>query len=106
MSYVWQMILTMAAVCLVLRFLPFLIFRDEEHIPAFVIRLGRYLPIAAMGMLVVYCLKDADITSANHGLPEYLGVLVTAGIHLWKKNTILSILIGTAVCVGLYALLG
>lgn len=57
--------------------------------------LGRVLPYAAMGMLVVYCLKDVKLTAAPYGLPELLSVALVAGLHIWKRNTLLSIGAGT-----------
>ncbi|MGI6270216.1 MAG: branched-chain amino acid transporter permease [Candidatus Howiella sp.] len=79
------------------RFLPFVCFPDVEKTPAAVRYLGRVLPCAAMGMLVVYCLKDVSLLSAPHGLPEGLALLAVLLLHLWRRNTLLSILGGTAV---------
>ena len=76
-----------------LRFLPFAVFR--KHMPATVAYLGRVLPCAVMGMLVVYCLKDATPFSGSRGIPEALAVLAVAALHKWKHNTLLSILGGT-----------
>ena len=77
-----------------LRFLPFLIFRGRET-PAFITYLGRVLPYAIMGMLVVYCLRGTAIRSAPHGIPELIACAVVVGLHIWKKNTLLSIIAGT-----------
>lgn len=79
------------------RFLPFLIFSGEKEPPKFVRYLGKALPGAIFGMLVIYCLKNVDPFSGAHGVPEIIGIAVTAGLHLWKKNMLLSILGGTAV---------
>ena len=78
-----------------LRFLPFLIFRENRTTPPIVAYLGQILPFAIMGMLVVYCLKDVVITAAPFGIPEFLGCAVVALLHLWKRNTLLSIGAGT-----------
>ena len=59
--------------------------------------LGRLLPPAMMGLLVVYSLRNTDLLTGSHGLPEAIAVAVTAGLHLWKRSTLLSILAGTAV---------
>ena len=79
------------------RFLPFLIFSEHKKTPPFVQYLGRVLPGAIFAMLVVYCLKNISFVRASHGLPELLGIAVTAGLHLWKRSMLLSIAGGTAV---------
>lgn len=84
-----------ALVTAALRFLPFLIFGDNRVTPPVIAHLGRVLPFAIMGMLVVYCLKDVTVTAAPHGLPEFLGCAIVAGLHIWKRNTLLSIGAGT-----------
>ena len=78
-----------------LRFAPFLIFGKGCKTPELVAYLGKVLPCAIMGMLVVYCLKDISLTSAPFGIPELLGCLIVAGLHIWKRNTLLSIGLGT-----------
>ena len=90
-------LLVLALVTALLRFLPFLLFGKGKKAPEKVLMLGRSLPFAAMGMLVVYCLKDIDLTAAPFGAPEAIACLVTALVHVYKRNTIASILIGTAV---------
>ena len=77
-----------------LRFLPFLIFRGRET-PQFIDYLGRVLPYAIMGMLVVYCLRGTSIFEAPHGIPELIAAAIVVGLHVWKKNTLLSIIAGT-----------
>ena len=91
------LILTMTAVTMATRFLPFLLLGDKRQTPPFITYLGKVLPYAIMGMLVVYCLKGVSLTEVSSVLPAALGVGVTAGLHLWKHNTLLSILGGTAV---------
>lgn len=90
------MILAVAAGCLVTRFLPFLLFPDSRTLPAGVVYLGRVLPPAMMGMLVVYSLKGIDLTADPFGLPELLAVALIVILHRWKHNTLLSIACGTA----------
>jgi len=77
------------------RFLPFLVFPKGKTPPKFVQYLGKVLPCAAIGLLVVYCFKDAA-SSGTYGIPEILSVLLIIVLHKWKKNTLLSIGGGTA----------
>ena len=79
------------------RFLPFLLFPDNKPIPKVVEYLGRTLPAAMMGLLVVYCLRNVDIAAAPHGLPELIALAVVTALHLWKRNVLLSIGAGTVV---------
>ena len=88
-------IIVMAAVTALLRFLPFMIFRGSKKTPEFISYLGKALPLAIMGMLVVFCLKSIDFKGGVHGLPEIISILLIVLVHWWKKNTILSILTGT-----------
>ena len=94
--HVLLQILVMALVTAALRFLPFWVFRSSEKRPAVITYLGTVLPFGVMGMLVVYCLKNVSLISAPHGLPELLAVLAVVGLHIWKRNTLLSIFGGTA----------
>lgn len=84
------LVLIMALVTWLLRFLPFLIFR--KHTPPCIVYLGNVLPPAIIGMLVIYCLKDVDIVSAPFGLPELAAALSVAVLQWWKRNSLLSIL--------------
>ncbi len=77
------------------RAFPFLLFPKGRKIPAVVLYLGKVLPAAVIGMLVVYCLKDTALFSAPYGIPELIAVLVTAILHIWKRNNLLSIGAGT-----------
>ena len=85
-----------ALVTIGLRFLPFVIFSGNKQTPPFVAYLCRVLPYAIMGMLVVYCLRNVHIAAAPHGLPELISCALVAGLHLWKRNTLISIVGGTA----------
>ena len=89
------MISVVALVTAALRLLPFWIFRDNRKTPPLVSYLGQVLPFAIMGMLVVYCLKGVSFTSAPFGIPEIIGCAVVTGLHIWKRNTLLSIGVGT-----------
>ena len=84
-----------AVVTAATRFLPFLIFRKKESTPAIVTYLGQVLPCAIMGMLVVYCMKDVPFLSAPYGAPEIIGCVIVAVLHIWKRNSLLSIGVGT-----------
>ena len=86
----------MAAVTALLRFAPFLIFRTGADTPPIIRRLGTLLPCAVMGMLVVYCLRNVSLTASPHGIPEALACLVTGGLYVWRRSTLLSIVAGTA----------
>jgi branched-subunit amino acid transport protein AzlD len=78
------------------RFLPFLIFSEKRTTPAFIQYIGKYLPSAVFGMLIIYCLKDVSLTSGTHGVPELIAILVTILLHKWKRQMLISIAGGTA----------
>ena len=88
-------IVIMAAITLLLRVSPFLIFGKKET-PPFIRYLGKYLPFAIMGMLVVYCLKEVSVIAYPYGIPELIAIAIVAALHVWKRNTLLSILFGVA----------
>ena len=77
------------------RFLPFALFSSRRPTPRYVQYLGRALPPAIFGMLVIYCLKNVSIVSGSHGLPELIAIAITVGLHLWRRQTLLSIAGGT-----------
>ena len=77
------------------RFLPFIVFRENKKTPAYIQYIGKFLPSAVFGMLVVYCLKNVNILQGSHGLPEAISILVTGGLHIWKRQMLLSIAAGT-----------
>ena len=85
-----------AAVTILLRFIPFLVFGGKRKTPEIITYLGKVLPYAIMGMLVVFCLKNITPIQYPHGLPELISCAVVAGLHIWKRNTLLSIIGGTA----------
>ncbi|MBQ9746614.1 MAG: AzlD domain-containing protein [Clostridia bacterium] len=88
-------VLVCAAVTYLLRGIAFLVFGGKRGTPAFVSWLGNVLPHAVMGMLLVYCLKDVSVTSAPFGLPELFACAVVVLLHVWKRNSLLSIGVGT-----------
>ena len=89
------LVAVMAVVTILLRALPFLIFRKQT--PAYVAYLGNVLPPAIIGMLVVYCLKDVSLGSAPFGVPEIIASAAVVGLQVWKRNSLISILAGTVI---------
>lgn len=79
------------------RFLPFLLFPAGKSTPRYIQYLGKVLPAAVFGLLVIYCLKDVSIFSGSHGLPELIAIVVVIALHCWKRQMLLSIA-GGAVC--------
>ena len=90
-----QIILVMAIGTALLRFLPFLVFRKST--PPYIAYLGKVLPPALIGMLVIYCFKDVSFAAAPHGLPELIAAGCVVILHAWKRNSLISILGGTAI---------
>lgn len=88
-------ILVMAGVTFLTRLLPFLLFGRGGRPPRVVVYLGSVLPPAVIAMLIIYCLRNIDLFSGTHGLPELLCAAVVAVLHLWKGNNLLSIFGGT-----------
>ena len=89
------LIVVAVLVTMATRFIPFLIFGEDRKTPPIIEYLGKVLPFAIMGMLVVYCLKDVTVLSAPYGLPEIIACAVVAALHVWKRNSLLSIGGGT-----------
>ena len=77
------------------RFLPFLFFPAGKPTPKYVQYLGRVLPAAVFGMLVVYCLKDVSFFSGSYGIPELISITAVIALHYWKRQMLLSIAGGT-----------
>ncbi len=94
-SYTLIVILIVAAVTLLTRALPFILFPGDKELPPFIHYLGQVLPFSVMGMLVVYCLKDVAVLSAPYGIPELISVLFVVFLHRKKHNLALSIGGGT-----------
>ncbi|QII50366.1 branched-chain amino acid transporter AzlD [Bacillus paralicheniformis] len=95
-----QQIITIAMVVLgtmLTRFLPFIIFPSGKPTPKYVQYLGKVLPPAVIGLLVIYCFKDVSLLSGSHGIPELIGAAAVVLLHFWKKNMLLSIAGGTIV---------
>ncbi|PGS53968.1 branched-chain amino acid transporter permease [Bacillus sp. AFS041924] len=97
---VTQQIITISMVVLgtmLTRYLPFIIFPAGKPTPKYIQYLGKALPPAVIGLLVVYCFKDVKVFSGTRGIPEFIAVLVVALLHIWKKMMLLSIAGGTII---------
>ncbi|WP_394926498.1 branched-chain amino acid transporter permease [uncultured Robinsoniella sp.] len=94
-SQAFIMILIMAGVTFFIRSLPFLLFPGNKKTPAYIMYLGKVLPFAIIGMLVVYCFKNVSVVSAPFGIPELIALIVIVILHVWKRNTLVSIGCGT-----------
>ena len=79
------------------RIIPFIFLPEGKETPKIILYLGRVLPAACMGLLIVYCLKDVSLLSFPHGIPEAIGILSVAILHKWKGNALLSIFGGTII---------
>ena len=91
----FYMIVVCTLVTMATRFLPFLIFGEKRKTPPIIEYLGKVLPCAIMGMLVVFCLKGISFTGSPYGIPELIACAVVAALHVWKRNSLLSIGGGT-----------
>ena len=103
MTHSAVLVAVMALGTMLTRFLPFFIF--HKHTPPYIIYLGKVLPPAIIGMLVIYCLKDISFAAFRFGLPELIAVVCVAVLHVWKRNSLVSILGGTAIYMLLVQLL-
>ncbi|MER3114842.1 branched-chain amino acid transporter permease [Bacillus altitudinis] len=93
-----QQIITLGIVVLVTmltRFLPFIIFSANKPTPAFIQYLGKFLPPAVFGLLVIYCVRDVKFNSGTHGIPELISIFLIVALHYWKRSMLLSIAGGT-----------
>ena len=89
------LIVTLATV--ITRFLPFIIFKGDSSEDSYIRYLGKVLPYSAIGLLVVYCLRNINFTTAPNGLPEAIAIISIIILHYWKENTLLSIGVGTVI---------
>jgi len=80
---------------IITRLLPFILFPNQKDTPPYILYLGNVLPFAAIGLLIIYCLKNVSLLSAPYGLPEGIAIAFVVGLHLWKNNSLLSIGGGT-----------
>ncbi len=88
------LVLVMAVFTALTRFLPFIAFPEGRKKPKVIIYLGKVLPYALIGMLVVYCFKGVSVVTAPFGLPEILAAVLVAVLHIWKRNTLISVFSG------------
>ncbi len=96
----WQMLISVGILMvgtMLTRFLPYLCFPSHRQPPEWIVYLGKVLPYAVIGLLLVYCVKGVNFTSVPFGLPELAGIAVTGALRYWKENTFLSITAGTGV---------
>lgn len=94
-AHTFYAIAVMALITALLRFLPFIIFKGKASTPKLVEKLGRLLPSAVIAMLVVYCLKDMNFSATVDYLPAIIAGLLVGVLHVWKSNTLLSVISGT-----------
>ena len=95
---VTQQLITIAVVALgtmLTRFLPFLVFPEGKATPKYIQFIGKALPGAVFGLLVIYCLNNVSLFAGSHGLPELIAIAVVVLLHLWKRQMLLSIAAGT-----------
>ena len=90
MNNIWLIILMMILASALLRFLPFIIFSNNKELPSFIMNLSKNLPLAAMGMLIIYCLIDIDIIH-YYGLPELISILFIIISYIKTKSNLISI---------------
>ena len=93
-----QCLITIAAVVVgtvLTRFLPFWLFPADKPTPNFIRYLGKVLPGAIFGLLVVYCLKNVTVLTGSHGIPELIAIALVVAVHLWQRKLLLSVAVGT-----------
>lgn len=93
-----EKIVTIAAIVvatMLTRFIPFLLFPAGKPTPKYIQYLGKVLPAAVFGLLVIYCLKDVSLFAGSHGIPELISIVLVIALHLWKKQMLVSIAGGT-----------
>ncbi len=93
--HTWYTIAVISLITALLRFLPFAIFNGNRETPKIIEKLSKILPCAVIGMLVVYCFKDLSFADTADYLPAIIASLVVGVLHVWKRNTLISIICGT-----------
>ncbi len=101
---IFTYIAIISAVTMFLRFIPFIIWKKSKT-PEVILYLGKYLPYSIMAMLVVYCFKNVSIKEFSHSFPELIAAFLVAFSYILKRNTLLSICLGTACCMILHHVL-
>jgi len=90
-------ILVMAVITFFLRATPFILFPAHIETPAFIVKLSTLMPRAMVGFLVIYCFKNVSFTVSGDWVPELIAVIAIVAVHLFKRNTLISISVGTVI---------
>lgn len=96
-SYTLIAILVIGIVTFAIRIAPFILFGKDKATPKYIEYIGKYLPPAVIAMLIIYCLRNVNISTFPFGIPEAIGVVTVAILHIWKRNNLISIIGGTAI---------
>lgn len=96
-NYALSVILVIAMVTFGTRVIPFIFFGKDKATPKCIVYIGNYLPPAVIAMLIIYCLKNVKLGAFPFGIPEVIGVITVALLHIWKRNNLASIIGGTAI---------
>lgn len=91
------MILMTSVITIAMRVGPIFIFSKGKKVPKYVLYLGEVVPYAAMGLLIIYCLKDVKVLSMPYAIKEIISIIIVVMTYLWKRNSILSVVIGTLI---------
>ena len=95
-SHAIIVMIIMGIATLATRILPVLIFGRGKKIPDYIMYLGKVVPYTAIGLLIVYCFRDLSIAETPHAFPELIATIIVVASYLWKRNTIFTVVIGTA----------
>lgn len=90
-------IFIISLITFIIRATPFIFFGNSKETPKYITYLGKYLPSSVIAMLIIYCLKNVNITAYPFGLPELAGIISVVFLHLWKRNNLISIIGGTVI---------
>lgn len=96
-SYTLIAILVIAIVTFGTRVVPFILLGKNKTTPKYIVYLGNYLPPAVISMLIIYCLRNIKLHFSPHGIPEAIGIITVAALHIWKRNNLISIIGGTVI---------
>jgi len=96
-NYTLISILVIAIVTFIVRVAPFIFFGKNKATPKYVVYLGNYLPPAVISMLIIYCLRNVDVSVFPFGIAEAIGIITVAALHIWKRNNLISIIGGTVI---------
>jgi branched-subunit amino acid transport protein AzlD len=96
-KYTLIAILVIAIVTFIIRIAPFIFFGKGKATPKYIVYIGNYLPPAVISMLIIYCLRNVNISAFPFGAPEAIGIITVAILHIWKRNNLISIIGGTVI---------